>query len=98
MKYFKLDDPKDGRNPVNHAREFLIVREWSEIILRRRIVNCLLCLLSLSTVFALVMVALIATGQVGKSGFVIGVVLAGTVGWLGKLLNTVLSSIFRKKD
>jgi hypothetical protein len=58
----------------------------------------LLSLLSLSTVFALVMVALIAAGGMGLGAVVIGALIGGTVGCIGKLLNNALKSIFRTKD
>jgi|SRR6266536_2886710 len=69
--------------------------EWGEFALRRRIINCLLTLLTVDTIFALIMVVRIARGDVGITTFVVGALLTGTVGCIGKLLNNSLKPIFR---
>ena len=74
--------------------EFLIAMEWAEFTLLKRIVNCLLTLLILTTIFALTIVALIVAGRVDFS-ITVGALLTGTIGCIGKLLNNAFKSIFR---
>jgi len=74
---------------VIDIEHFIIEMEWAEFLLRRRIINCLLTLFTLAIMFSFVMLAL---GRVRLS--LTGAIMAGTVGYIGRLLRNSLKSIF----
>jgi hypothetical protein len=91
-KRFGLSD--DHLIDLETDSKFLIAMEWAEFTLLKRIVNCLLTLLFLTTIFALAMVVLIVARRVDSS-ITVGAVLTGTIACIGKLLNNAFKSIFR---
>lgn len=95
MEFIRLRFPKGYLEGASIHEPFRNRMAWAEFALRKRIINCLLVLLSISTIFALAMVARIATDGMSPTTFVIGALMTATVGCIGKLLNNSLKSIFR---
>lgn len=69
--------------------------KWAEFALRQRVTHCLLGLLSLCTIFVLVMICLIAYGKAGLATAVVSLLIAATVGCVGKLLNNAIKPLFQ---
>jgi hypothetical protein len=89
MGWSRKDYRDNQRLPssVKHLRPDI---EWAEFALKRLVICFLLGLLTVDTVFALVMVALFARNGLGLTTFLIGGLLTWTVGRTGTLLLVIL--------